>query len=171
MDKGLGQGEGVACLWDISARLPEEVETGAAFPLQAMENNLVRQHLGPLDALVWGPHKSDCNPTLDISACPWVRLPSLCCEATGYPFQGSHHLHTQQPFNGGDEVREMLALLEACLQVHLLLRPLRLLQTLFQCLRQMGLGICVNDVCAVNTVSPILPEVTDQEVTPLFRGL
>ena len=35
----------------------------------------------------------------------------------------------------------------------------------------MGLGICVHDVHVENTVSPILPEVTDQEVTLLFRGL
>ena len=35
----------------------------------------------------------------------------------------------------------------------------------------MGLGICVHDAHVVNTVSPILPEVTYQELTLLFRGL
>ena len=35
----------------------------------------------------------------------------------------------------------------------------------------MGLGICLCDEHVVNTVSPILPEVTDQEVSLLFRGL
>ena len=35
----------------------------------------------------------------------------------------------------------------------------------------MVLGICVHDAHAVNTFSPILPEVTDQEVSLLFRGL
>ena len=60
---------------------------------------------------------------------------------------------------------------EKCLQVYLLLRPLRLLQTLFWCLCRMGLGICVYDAHAVNTVGPILPEVMDQEVTLMLRGL
>ena len=35
----------------------------------------------------------------------------------------------------------------------------------------MGLGICVHDAHFVNTVSPILPEVIDQEVTLIFCGL
>ena len=35
----------------------------------------------------------------------------------------------------------------------------------------MGIGICVHYAHVVNTVSPILPEVTDQEVSLLFCGL
>ena len=35
----------------------------------------------------------------------------------------------------------------------------------------MGLGICVHDAHGVNTVSPIMPKITDQEVSLLFRGL
>ena len=35
----------------------------------------------------------------------------------------------------------------------------------------MGLGICVQDTHVVNTVSPILTEVTDQDVSLLFRSL
>ena len=35
----------------------------------------------------------------------------------------------------------------------------------------MGLGICVHNLHAMNTVSPILSEVTDQEVSLLLRGL
>ena len=34
----------------------------------------------------------------------------------------------------------------------------------------MGIGICVHNVNVVNTVSPILPEATDQEVALLIRG-
>ena len=45
------------------------------------------------------------------------------------------------------------------------------MQALFRCLCQIGLGICVHDVHVVNTVSPILPEVTDQDVPILLRGL
>ena len=46
---------------------------------------------------------------------------------TGYPFQGSCRLHPHQTVNGGKECREVSTLLEASLQVHLLLLPLRLL--------------------------------------------
>ena len=35
----------------------------------------------------------------------------------------------------------------------------------------MELGICVHNAYAVNTVGTIMPEVKDQEVTVLFRGL
>ena len=65
----------------------------------------------------------------------------------------------------------MSTLLEACLQVNFLLRPLRLLQTLIYILRQMGLDICIHDAHVASTVSTSMPEVTNQEVTLLFRGL
>ena len=35
----------------------------------------------------------------------------------------------------------------------------------------MGLGVSVHDTHAVNTVGPVLPEVTYQEVSLMFRGL
>ena len=93
----------------------------------------------------------------------------LCCKATGYPLQGSRRFQIQQSVGGGKKKREFYALLEACLQVHFLLCPLYLLQTLLQSLSLMGLGICVTDAHVMNTVGPILPEVTDKEVTLLFR--
>ena len=65
----------------------------------------------------------------------------------------------------------MSTLLEACLQVHAFLRFLRLLQALLQRLRLLGLDICVHDRHAVITVIPILPEVTEPEVSLLFCGL
>ena len=65
----------------------------------------------------------------------------------------------------------MPALLEAYLQVHPILCPIRLLQALLRCFPLMGLGVSVHDTHVVNTVSPVLPEVTDQEVSLLFRGL
>ena len=126
------------------------------------------RHPGTPDAPVCGRYQSDGNPTLDVSARPLVGLPSLCCEATGCPLQVSRRLHTQQSINRGNEGGEVSTLLEACLQVHFLLRPLRLLQTLIRRLRRMGLGICVPDAHAVNTVNPILPEFTDQEVSLLL---
>ena len=65
----------------------------------------------------------------------------------------------------------MSAFLEACLQLKFILPPLRLLQTLIRCLRQRELGICVHNAHVMNNVSPILPDVTDQEVTLLLHGL
>ena len=86
MDEKLGRGEGVAWLWDLLARLPEEVEPGAILPLQALDANLMHWHPGPPDAPVCGPHQSDGNRTLDVYTRPWVGLPPLYCDLTGYTF-------------------------------------------------------------------------------------
>ena len=80
-------------------------------------------------------------------------------------------LHTQQPVYGGNEGRDVSELLEACLQVYIILLPLRLLQTILWCICQMGLGVCVQNEHVEYTISPIMAEVTDNEVTFLFRGL
>ena len=142
-------------------RLSEQVDTVAVFPHHVLDAGLVRQHPGPLDAPVCGPHQSDVNPTLDVSDRPIVGMTPLCCEASGYPFQGSRCLHTQLPMNGGDEGRKMPTLLEACLQVNLLLRPFCLQKTLFWCVHQMGICLSVHDTYVVNADHPILPEATD----------
>ena len=81
-------------LW-VSQRLPEQVDTGAILRLWVMYANLLHQHPGPQDALVFGPHKSGGNPTLDSLTRPGVGLMPLCCEAADYPFHGSCRLHTQ----------------------------------------------------------------------------
>ena len=59
---------------NLSALLPEDVDPGGVFPLQAMYTNLVRRHPGPPDAPVCGPHQSDGDPTIDVSARPIVGL-------------------------------------------------------------------------------------------------
>ena len=64
-----------------------------------------------------------------------------------------------------------MTLLEASLQVHLLLTPLCLLQTSLGVLLPIRLCITVHDTHVVNTVCPIVPEVPDQKVSLLFRGL
>ena len=74
MGKGLGQSEGIVWYYDLLAHLPEEVESGTIFPLQAMDTNLVRQNPGPLDAPVCVPHQSYGDPTIDVSARPRVVL-------------------------------------------------------------------------------------------------
>ena len=52
------------------ARLPEQVYPSAVFPLWALNTYPMRRHPGTPDAPMCGPHKSDGNPTLDISASP-----------------------------------------------------------------------------------------------------
>ena len=86
MAQGLGRGEVFDWLLDLSARLPEEVETGKVFPLQALDANIVHQNPGPLDALVCGPHSSDGDPTLDVSTHSIVGFLPLYYEVTGYNF-------------------------------------------------------------------------------------
>ena len=127
MAKALGRSENFIWSYNLSAHLPEEVEYGTTFPLHYLDTKLVRQHPGPLDAQVCGLQESDGDPTHDVSVCPIVGLLPHCGESTGYPFHGSLHLHTKQTFFGGNKGREMSTLLEACLQVHLPLHPLRLL--------------------------------------------
>ena len=95
MAKVLGRGEGLSWPGNLSTCLPEEVEPGSVFPLQELDANLVLRHPGPPDAPLCGPHQSDGDPNIDVSARPRVGLPPLFCDMTGYPFQGSLCLHTQ----------------------------------------------------------------------------
>ena len=106
----------------------------------------MRWHPRSLDAKMCGLHQSDRNTTLDVSARPQVGLPPLCGQATGYPPQGSRQLRIQQSIHRVKKGGEVPALMEACLQVHPLLRPLHLLQALIQWLCQMVLGISVHDM-------------------------
>ena len=153
------------------ARLLEYIYPGDVFPLWVLHADSMWWQPGSLDATMCGLHQRNFNTTLDINARPWVRLPPLCGQATGYPLQVTRPLHPQQSIHQVNKGGELLALLEACLQVHPLLLPLRLLQALFWWLRQMWLGISVHDTHVVNTVINILPEDKDQEVSLLFCGL
>ena len=65
----------------------------------------------------------------------------------------------------------MLTLLKASPQVHLLLTLLRLVQTFLWGPPPIGLCISAHDTHVVNTVGPVGPEVLDQKVSLLFRGL
>ena len=131
----------------------------------------MHRHPGSPYVPVCGAHHSYGYSTFDIPARPRLRLPPLCVQATGYHFQGCRCLHSQQSIHHGDKGGEVPALLEECLQLHPLLPPLRLMQALFRCFPLMGIGVSVHDIHVVNTVGPVLPEVTDQEVSLLFRGL
>ena len=106
---------------------------------------IVSRQPGPPDAPVCGPHQSDGDPSLEVSKHPRVVLLPICCEADGYTFQGSRHLHTQYPINGGNKWRIMLTLMEACLQVHLLPHLFFLLKTIYRRLSWMGISISVHE--------------------------
>ena len=108
-----------------------------------------------------GAHHGDGNPTLDVSARLRVGLPLLAGQATGYPFQGSRRLHPQQPVHRGDKGGEVSTLLEASLQIHLLLPLFSLVEALLRRFFQIRQGVSVNDTHFLNTDSPLLPEVPD----------
>ena len=82
MSKWLGRGEGFAWTWDLLVLLTEEVDPNAVFPMCALEAYVVHRQLGLPDAPVCVPHKSDGNPTFDISARLRVGLLPLFLEAT-----------------------------------------------------------------------------------------
>ena len=86
--------------------------------------NCLRRHLGPLHAPVCGPHQSDGDPNIDVSARHQVWLTPMFCEATGYPFQVGHCIHLHQPVGVGNEGREVSTLLVASLKIHLFLHPI-----------------------------------------------
>ena len=65
----------------------------------------------------------------------------------------------------------MSTLLKASFQVHLLLAPLRLLQTFLRGPPPIGLFISVHDTHVVNTVGSVGLEVPDQKVSLIFRVL
>ena len=65
----------------------------------------------------------------------------------------------------------MSTLLKSSLQVYLILTPLRFLQTSLGGLLPIGLCISVHNTHVVNTFCPVGPEVPDQKVSLLFRGL
>ena len=81
------------------------------------------------DAPVFGPHQSDGNRNLDLSAHPRVRFLTIFCEADGYHLQGIPHLHSQYIIKGGDKGLKISTSMEAGLKVHFFC-PLCLLKTL-----------------------------------------
>ena len=74
--------------------LPERVLPGAVFPLWALHADPMLRCPGSPDSPMCGPHQSDGNPNLDVTARPRVGFLTLCCQATSYSLQGSRCLHT-----------------------------------------------------------------------------
>ena len=158
------------CVWCFPF-LPEQGQSRPIFPLRSLHTDSVCRYPRTSDAPVGGSHQCDGNPTRDVSTRLRIGLLPLWCEATGYPFQGSRRLHPEKSINGGDKGWEVSTLLKASLQVHLLLTLLRLLQKFLWGLPPIVLCISVHNTHVMNTVGPILPEVMDQKVSLLFRGV
>ena len=94
--------EAISLVGGALACLPKEVEPHAILPLGPLHTDPVRWHPGSSYAAVGGVHKSDRNPTLDVSTHLRVGMLPLGGQATGYPFQGIRRLHPQQPVHLGD---------------------------------------------------------------------
>ena len=65
----------------------------------------------------------------------------------------------------------MPTLLEASLQIHLLFPPFCLVEAFLRLLLLISEGVSVRDTHVVNTVCPLLPEVSDKKVALLLRDL
>ena len=61
MAKEMGRGEGFSWPGDILARLPEEVNPVAVFPLRALDDDLVRRESGPLSQIIYNNNIKLCN--------------------------------------------------------------------------------------------------------------
>ena len=131
----------------------------------------MRWHLVSSYAAVGGAHQGDCNPTLEVSTSLRVRLLPLSGQATGYPFQDIHQLHPQKPVHRGDTGREVSTLLEAILQIHLILPHFRLVEALFWVLFLVCGGASVHYTHVVNNIGPLFPQASDKNVSLLIREL
>ena len=108
-----------------------------------------------------GAHQVDDNPTLDVSTRLRVGLPPLGGQGTVYPFHGSRRLHPQKPSHRGDKGGEVSTLLEASLQIHLLLPLFSLVEAILWRFFQIRQGVSVQDTFVVNTVSTLFLEVPE----------
>ena len=162
------EGEGGSIYLKCSQK---EVKPRTILPLGSLHAYTLCWHPGSLYAAMSGAHQGDCNPTLDVSTRLWVGLLPLGGQVTGYPFQGSRRLHPQKPVNRGDKGGEVPTLLEASLQIHLFLPLFCLVEAFIRRLWLISEGVSVHNTHVVNTVSPLLPEVQDQNAALLFRDL
>ena len=80
---GYWGGGGGWLIWWSLARLSEEVNTCAIFPLGPLHTDLVRRHRGSLYSAVGGAHQSDSNPTIDVPVRLQVGFLPLGGQATG----------------------------------------------------------------------------------------
>ena len=130
-----------------------------------MHYDLMCQHPGSLDTTVCGPHQSDSNPTLDVSARPWVYLLTLCCEAADYPLQ--HPVNHQQ----NQQRAKSISVAGGRPQVTSFLCFMCILKKTIWCLQKIGFYVSVPNMIVVNTFDPFLPDVMDQKVVLMSCGL
>ena len=129
------------------------------------------RYSGPPDGPVCGLHQRNENPTLNVPVHYIVQLLSFFTRRLAILFRVAVTYTPSSPSTEAKKRRKISTLLEACLQVHLIIFPLCLLKALLWCISRIRLSVSVNDSDIVNTVCPILPEVTDQKIALLFCGL
>ena len=81
----------------------------------------MHRHSESPGAAVSGMDQVDDNPTLNIAACTLVGLIPFCGDASSYVFKQNLHLHSGEAINQHYERGEVTTLLEAGLQILLIL--------------------------------------------------
>ena len=148
--------------------LPEYMETGTLVPLQVLNTNIVCHHPGASDTVVGWSGQSYCNPILYVDARPRVGLFPLSREADGYTFNSSLRLHAKEAVHRYDEGGEVVAFLEAGLQIFLLLLFLYHMENFIGWLFTVVEGFSVHNKHVVNNVYPSLPDIVDQKISLLL---
>ena len=116
--------------------LSEEVDTGPVLPLRSLNTDIVRRHPGSTDSGVSLSDQCYCNPTLYVDAHTRLGMFPLHCKAEGYAFKRSLRLHSEEAVHRDEKGGQVVALLEAILQVIILL--LRCLEALLRRLVLVG---------------------------------
>ena len=135
--------------------------------MQLLYADLVRPHLGAQSEAVSGTDQYDGRPSLDISICLQVKMITFCCEANGNAFKHSLRLYINESIQQYNKELEVVTLMETGL--HILLLLICCLETLLSWLVPVGEDDSVHDMHVVNTVSPSLPEVTDDKLSFLLQ--
>ena len=102
------------------------------------------------------------HPTLSLATRPQIWLILFRCEVASCLFRRSLCLHVEDSIHQNNGEVEFTTLLKARLQILLLLLPLSRMKTLLQRLAPVVEGVIFHDTHVVNTVSPSLPEVGDE---------
>ena len=119
--------------FDFSHIIYQKMWRPAPFlPLRSLYDDTVCRHPRAIDIAVGCSEKGGGNPTLYVAAFFRVGIFPFRREASGYAFKRSLHLHAEEAVHQDDEGGELEALMEARLQVIIILLLLFHMETLPQ---------------------------------------
>ena len=95
-----------------------------------MHTDFVHHHLGVTDTAVSLSDHGDVHPTLNVAACTRVVLIPFRLKAPGYAFKLSLRLHAEETIHRNDIGVEVTTLLEAKLQIIIIILLICHLETL-----------------------------------------